>query len=156
MSLQERIEKLNTYFDSMNVSAEEKIIYVRVVFPQGWACSEVTEHNFNVKTVKDELPGYFYFFADINIGFDKIFDAIDYNINFNLDAQEKVNLLREKIIELKKIFEEEEINVLKTMEFKYKKKKAKSKKNKINNNDVLSVSEEKNNKISNDEGDSEC
>ena len=155
LNLQERIENLNIYFDSMNVSAEEKIIYVRVIFPQGWVCSEVTEPNFNVKTAKDEIPGYFYFFADINIGFDKIFDAIDYNINFNLNAQEKVNLLREKIIELKNIFEEEEISVLKTLEFKYKKKKEKPKKNKNNINNMLD-SEKKNNNFINNEGDSEC
>lgn len=123
MNIKERIEKLGMYFQSMNVAAEDNLIYVRVQFPKGWGCSEVTEYNFNVKSVQDEIPGYFYFFADLEVGFDKVFDAIEYNIKFNEEAQAKVALLREKIEELKEIFENEDINVLNTLEFKYKKKK---------------------------------
>lgn len=126
MNIKERIERLGMYFHSMNVAAENNIIYVRVQFPKGWGCSELTEYNFNVKSVTDEIPGYFYFFANMEIGFDKIFDAIEFNIRFNEEAQAKVSLLREKIEELKDIFENEDINVLKTLEFKYKKKKPKT------------------------------
>lgn len=129
MNIKERIEKLGIYFNSMNVAAENNIIYVRVQFPKGWGCSELTEYNFNVKVVTDEIPGYFYFFADMEVGFEKIFDAIDFNIQFNEEAQAKVALLREKIEELKNIFENEDISVLKTLEFKYKKKP--TRKNKI-------------------------
>ena len=110
----------------MNLSSENGIIYIRVQFPKGWGCSEVTEHNFSVKSVQDEIPGYFYFFADMEVGFDKVFDAIEYNIQFNEEAQAKVGLLKEKIEELKYIFENEDIDVLKTLEFKYKKKKQKA------------------------------
>ena len=88
--MKERIERLGKYFHSMKVAAENNIIYIRVQFPKGWGCSEVTEHNFNVKAVKDEIPGFFYFFANMEIGFDKLFDAIEYNIKFNEEAQEKV------------------------------------------------------------------
>lgn len=122
----DRIKKLGTYFNNMNI--DDGIIYVRVCFPKGWGCSEVTEYNFNVKCVEDEVPGYFYFFTNTEEGFEKIFDAIDYNIKFNQDAQDKVNLLRTKVEELKNIFEEEDISVLRTLEFKFKKKKEKNKK----------------------------
>lgn len=127
MGIKERIEKLGSFFISMNLSAENNIIYVLVNFPKSWGCSEITEHNFNVKYVRDEMPGQFYFFANMEIGFDKIFDAIEYNIAFNQDAEAKVNLLREKINELKDIFETEDIETLKTLEFKLKKKKTKKK-----------------------------
>lgn len=130
MNIKERIKRLGTYFNSMNIAAENNIIYVLVNFPQGWGCSEVTEHNFNVKTVRDENPGFFYFFADMEIGFDKVFDAIEYNIKFNEDAQAKVTLLRKKIEELKDIFEQEDIQTLQTIEFKFKKKATKSVKSK--------------------------
>lgn len=130
MNIKERIEKLGMYFHSMNVASENNIIYVRVQFPKGWGCSELTEYNYKVKAVDDEIPGYFYFFADMEIGFDKVFDAIEYNIQFNEEAQAKVSLLREKIEELKNIFETEDINVLKTLEFKLKKKIVKKNKNK--------------------------
>ena len=141
MDIKKRIEKIGNYFNSMNLSSENGIIYIRVHFPKGWGCSEVTEHNFNVKSVQDEIPGYFYFFADMEIGFDKVFDAIEYNIQFNEEAQAKVKLLREKIEELKDIFENEDINILKTLEFKYKKRKLK----KINEQDLNSSSLQVNN-----------
>ena len=136
MNIQERINNLGDYFKGMQVNAENGIIYVTVQFHKGWACSEVTEHNFNVKAVQDEMPGLFYFFTDMEVGFDKIFDAIDYNIRFNEEAQAKVNLLREKIEELRTIFESEDIDTLKTLEFKYKKKVKKTSKNKKDNNEI--------------------
>lgn len=138
MNIKERIENLGMYFHSMNVAAENNIIYVRVQFPKGWGCSELTEYNFNVKAVKDEIPGYFYFFSDMERGFDNLFDAIEYNINFNEEAQAKVSLLKQKIEELKEIFENEDIKVLETLEFKYKKKKnyKKTKKEIVNKEDT--------------------
>lgn len=151
MNIKERIEKLGKYFNSMNLSSENGIIYVRVQFPKAWGCSEVTEHNFNVKSVQDEIPGYFYFFADMEVGFDKVFDAIEYNIQFNEEAQAKVSLLKEKIEELKYIFENEDIDVLKTLEFKYKKKKPKTNKknavtdNAYNKNEIEELNKEEEN-----------
>lgn len=142
MNIKERIERLGVYFNSMNVAAENNIIYVRVQFPKGWGCSELTEHNFNVTAVTDDIPGYFYFFANMDIGFDKIFDAIEYNIQFNEEAQAKVSLLREKIEELKTIFENEDINVLRTLEFKYKKKKPRTVAQKKTSNKNTMLSEE--------------
>lgn len=130
MNIKERIKNLGTYFNSMNIAAENNIIYVLVNFPKGWGCSEVTEHNFGVKAVRDQNPGFFYFFADMEIGFDKVFDAIEYNIRFNEEAQAKVSLLRTKIDELKDIFEQEDIQTLETLEFKFKKKSLKTPKTK--------------------------
>ena len=130
MDIKNRIERLGGYFKSVNLAAENGIIYVLVDFPKGWGFSDLTEYNFNVKVVKNEFPGQYYFFAEMEIGFDKIFDAIEFNIKFNEEAQAKVTLLREKIEELKNIFENENINVLKTLEFKLKKKTKTIKKNK--------------------------
>ena len=152
MNIQERINNLGDYFKGMQVSSENGIIYVTVAFPRGWACSEVTEHNFNVKAVQDENPGVFFFFTDMTVGFDKIFDAIEYNIKFNEEAQAKVNLLREKIEELRNIFETEDINVLKTLEFKYKKKTIKTPKpKKENNKPVIETVEETNEEVKDNE-----
>lgn len=152
MTIQERINKLGEYFKGMQVSAENGIIYVTVQFQKGWACSEVTEHNFGVKAVQDETPGIFFFFTDMEVGFDKVFDAIEYNIKFNEEAQAKVNLLREKIEELRTIFENEDIDTLKTLEFKYKRKSSKVIKSKKNNNKpVMETVEQINEEVINNE-----
>jgi hypothetical protein len=144
--LKDRILKISDFFRTMNVDSTSNIIYVLVEFQKGWACSELTEPNFNVSTVR-ENDTQFYFFAHMDVGFEKIFDAIDYNIKFNQDAQVKVELLKEKISLLKNIFEEEDITVLRTLEFKYKKKKQRNNKNKSNND---SNNNDNNNQIEED------
>ena len=138
MNIQERINNLGDYFKGMQVSAENGIIYVTVQFHKGWACSEVTEHNFNVKAVQDDTPGLFYFFTDMEVGFDKVFDAIDYNIRFNEEAQAKVNLLRNKIEALRSIFENEDIDKLKRLEFTFKKPETKKKAKKVKEPELVS------------------
>lgn len=142
MELSERIKKLGSYFKNMNVVSENGLIYVLIEFPSGWGCSELTEYNFNVNVAREGV-GLYYFFAEIGVGFDAIFDAIDYNISFNEEAQAKVNLLRSMIDKLKGIFEEEDIETLKTLEFKYKKKKSKTNKDvkSVKTNDNISVVE---------------
>ena len=137
VNIKERIEKLKPYFQSMNIASENNIIYVLVQFHKGWACSELTEYNFDVKVVQGETPFSFYFFTDLEIGFDNLFDAIEFNINFNIEAQNKVTLLKEKIEELKNIFEVEDIETLKTLEFLYKKKKNKQSKKNKNKSEII-------------------
>lgn len=147
MDITNRIENIRSYFHSMNVAAENGIIYVLVQFPKGWGCSEVTEHNFGVKTVRDDNPEFFYFFADLTVGFDKVFDAIEYNIRFNEEAQAKVYLLRTKIEELKTIFENEDIEILETLEFQLKKKKTPKNHSKKSKADKLDTTTTKNEPI---------
>lgn len=152
MDIKNRIQNINEYFKSINVHAEDNIIYVLVQFPRGWDCSELTEPNFNVKCAResDEL---IYFFAQIEVGLDTIFDAIEYNINFNKEAQIKVDLLKEKIEMLKCIFEKEDIKTLETLEFKYKTTSKRSKKktnNKNINDNELEINSDNNSDMDND------
>ena len=123
MDIQERIDQIKPYFKNMNVV--DNIIYIELNFPKKWSISDFIVDNFNTKAVQSNCAGDYYFYCSFDDGFEKIFDAIDYTIKFNKQAEEKIQLLLSKIEELKQIFEEEDINVLKTIEFKYKKKKNK-------------------------------
>lgn len=118
--MQKRIDKIKEYFKELNISGN--IIYVTVVFPPKWAVSELLEENFNVKVVPRQDGQGVYFFTDLTNGFDKLFDAIEYTITFNKQAQEKIELLMYKIEELKELFNNEDISTLKTLKFSYKKK----------------------------------
>lgn len=151
MNVQERINKISDYFVSMNVVANDNVIYVLVRFDKGWTCSELTEVNFNVKTtIVADQPYHYYFFSTMDVGFDRIFDAIEFNIRLNTETQEKVNLLRQKIEELKNIFEVEDIKTLSTLEFKYKKKKVRTLKQKDNVVNIESTDDiDEDNKINN-------
>lgn len=142
MSLQDYINGINGYFKEMNII--ENIVYVSVAFPKKWIIDKTIEDNFNVKiTANTKLDnaneiGYYYFAQFDNNIIDNIFNAIKYTINFNLQAEEKIKLLLSKIEELKEIFNEEDINTLKTLQFKYKKKKTKILKDK---NDITDTTE---------------
>lgn len=150
MDIKERINKLGTYFHKMEiVTIEDKqIIYVAIVFPNGWIIDSDLEEKYNV-TVERDSYGTYYFATEIENGVDTVFDAIDYNIAKMKDAIERSKLLSEKTLELKRLFENEEIPVesLRNLTFKYdnsvndviklsKKKKKDEAETETNNKDI--------------------
>ena len=73
-----------------------------------------------------------------------MFDAADFNVKANEEAQEKKDFLAEKTRELQKLVLEEDMSVLKTLEFKLKRKKTSaSTKKKVEENAVEEVVENK-------------
>lgn len=106
----------------------KQFIYLEMIFPKDWGVSGLIKEKFGVNVVKNDTGTGFYFWAPIEVGFDVIFDAADFNIKANEEAQEKKEFLTEKIKELKQLVLEEDMSVLKTLEFKVKKKKTVKKK----------------------------
>lgn len=130
-SVQERITKLGKMFAGMNIGNDnngKQFIYLEMIFPKDWGVSGLIKEKFGVNVVKNDTGTGFYFWAPIEVGFDVIFDAADFNIKANEEAQEKKEFLTEKIKELKQLVLEEDMSVLKTLEFKVKKKKTVKKK----------------------------
>ena len=116
-----RIKAIGQYFREMKVGTGNdgmEYIYVTVYFPHEWMIDSRTTDKFGV-SVSAEDNGLTYFWSDMDGDFSSIFDAIDYNIKINLDAQEKVMLFNKKIEELQDIFSSEEntIEKLKTLTF---------------------------------------
>ena len=126
-SVQERIAKLGKMFSSFNIGNDntgKQFVYLELVFPDGWIVSNMLKDKFQVNVVKNESGTGYYFWAPIDSGFDAVFDAADFNIQANKEAQEKKEFLTEKMKELQKLVLEEDMSVLKTLEFKVKRKKA--------------------------------
>lgn len=118
-------------FAGMNIGNDnngKQFIYLEMIFPKDWGVSGLIKEKFGVNVVKNDTGTGFYFWAPIEVGFDAIFDAADFNIKANEEAQEKKEFLTEKIKELKQLVLEEDMSVLKTLEFKVKKKKTVKKK----------------------------
>lgn len=125
-SVQERITKLGKMFSGLNIGNDgsgKQFIYLEVIFPKGWGVVGSIKEKYGVNIVKNDTGTGYYFWAPIETGFDAVFDAADYNIRANEEAQEKKDFLSEKIKELQKLVLEEDMSVLKTLEFKVKKKK---------------------------------
>jgi hypothetical protein len=125
MSIKERIEKIKEYFKEMQIVTidGEQVIYVIVNFPYGWVIDEMLETKFDVSVQEGEYPTEFYFATSIDNGENKIFDAIEYNIEKMKDAIERAQLLKTKIAELKDIFQNENITLseLRTLNFTWNK-----------------------------------
>lgn len=140
--MQKRIEKINQYFNDFKVC--DGLVFISVDFSKKWQVpsNELLDEMFKVKYVnKNDGTGY-YFFSPIENGMYNVFDAVDFTIEFNLNLEAKTMLLQEKIEELKKLFTELPIEILKTLEFKYSEKKPKNtrknnKKKNINSEEIL-------------------
>lgn len=138
VNINEKIKNIGEYFLGMNVA--EGFIYITVRFPDEWKISNRLEEKYNVKAIRTENDMGYYFFTSMDIGFEKIFEAIEDTISFNEVALLKQQLFMEKIKELQILFEDEPLDVLETIEFKYKKRKGR--KNEVKEKEVETCQEE--------------
>ena len=125
--IKDRIKQIKPYFNGMQVEnvEGEQVIYVVVSFPKKWFIVEGIEEKFDVVVEKGTYEGDYIFITELGKGFDVLFDAIDYNVNEMKIAQERAELLQQKIFELKELFTSEDIPIdaLRKLEFSYKGKK---------------------------------
>lgn len=125
--IKQRIEKIKPYFDGMQVEnlGSQQVIYVVVNFPDKWVIDDTVANKFDVSIAESEdVQNQYFFCAKMEQGFDTVFDAIDYNIEKMLSAQERTDLFKKKAQELRELFENLDIPIesLRTLEFTYKKK----------------------------------
>lgn len=104
----ERIKKVSRYFNEMKVGRTQgggSFIAVEMQFPANWVVVDNLKEKFGV----DAYPhkGLTYFSTSLDNGFDRLFDAIDYNIEKMKAAEERKRLLEEKRKELVSLFSDE-------------------------------------------------
>lgn len=140
MEIKERISNLGTMFKGMKVDTEgqDNIIYVIINFPPKWTIYNDLEEKFGIKVKKSENyegSNQYYFFADMETGFDAIFDSIEYNIDKMNEIQERSALLTSKIKSLKELFEDSDVTIqeLRTVRIVY---------DRLNNEDSFTDSED--------------
>lgn len=131
--IQERIKKTGEYFGGMQVTKvdDTDVIYVIARFPSRWIIDDSVQDKYEVSVV-EQSDGEYLFCAEMSVGFDAVFDAVDHCIQVNKDAMERAQLFQEKINELKEIFgnEENTIKKLRTLEFTFPKQKKETNKKK--------------------------
>lgn len=113
MGIKDRIKKISNYFKEMQIVTidDKQVVYVVVSFPHGWVIDDDIETKFDVTVSEGEMMGEYYFCVDIENGEEKVFDAIDYNIERMKEAIERAQLLSEKTKELRRIFEDENVTL---------------------------------------------
>lgn len=114
MGIKERISKIGAYFKEMQIvtiDGGKQVIYVVVSFPHGWVIDDEIEEKFDVTVSSGDILGEYYFCVEMEVGEEKVFDAIEYNIEKMKEAIERAQLLSEKTKELRLMFEDESITL---------------------------------------------
>lgn len=130
--MNDRIEKIKPYFIEMQIISDDDnntVIYIKVSFPNKWSIpNEIRNEKVNVITM-DDLTNIF--FTDLVNGYDILFDAIEYTIKENKEAEERVNLFHIKVKELESLFKDETTTLeqLKLLTFVFEKPKRNKKTN---------------------------
>lgn len=139
--MQNRINNIIEYFRGFNIA--DGIAYIHVTFPKTWQLpnNNILNNEFKTNVASDNTG--IYFFTKYENGINIVFDAVEFTIDFNKDLEEKTSLFKDKVSELKELFMQEKLDVLKTLQFKFTKKKTTKKK--ISNNDLDKNDEEQHN-----------
>lgn len=143
MSLQERIQKNESYFKGMEIV--NNTVIIKVLYGEKWGAYPTADERIKVAK-SEEVPNEWFYYADYTYTIiDEIFDLIEETIDMNLSAIERLNLFNQKMEELKELFASESLPKLKTLSFHFeeeKQKRNKRKKNVKKENTVEIVEEE--------------
>ena len=131
MSLNEQLIRLSSY--KINFNIYEGTVIISLEYPKDWTVLQVNSND--IQTTSEN--GRQFYWVPLQTDVEKVFELIDETIECNKDIEAKSELFKQKIDEMRKIFLEEDLQTLRTMEFKMKKKKLPKKK----------VTEEKENNI---------
>ena len=113
--LQDEIKKLGDYFRGIEYFNDALI--VKVNFPPRWQV--YTSIDGNIKPAKSEKAiGEYFYYGDMNkVSLDDIFGLIEETIDANKDAELKIQLLNDKVAELKELFKREPYERLSRLKF---------------------------------------
>ena len=131
MTLNEQLIRLSSY--KINFNIYEGTVIISLEYPKDWTVLEINSSD--IQTTSEN--GRQFYWVPLQMDVEKVFELIDETIEYNKDIEAKSELFKQKIDEMRKIFLEEDLQTLRTMEFKIKKKKLPKKK----------VTEEKENNI---------
>lgn len=131
MTLNEQLIRLSSY--KINFNIYEGTIIISLEYPKDWTVLEINSSD--IQTTSEN--GRQFYWVPLQMDVEKVFELIDETIEYNKDIEAKSELFKQKIDEMRKIFLEEDLQTLRTMEFKMKKKKLPKKK----------IAEEKENNI---------
>ena len=99
--LQDEIIKLGEYF--RGIEYYNDAIIVKVTFPIRWQV--YPSANGFIKPAKTDNQGEYYYYGDMSkVTLDDIFNVIEETISANKDAELKIQLLSDKINEIKELF----------------------------------------------------
>ena len=126
MSLFDNISKLGSHFTSIRM--HEGLILIDMKLPKIWKDKEILSSRGDKIQIKlgksndtQKLVSFFSTFDDEGVTL--LVDEVRAVIKWNMDQEEKNNLLNKKMIELQKMFTENNVDALRKLEFEFKEEK---------------------------------
>jgi hypothetical protein len=113
--IQERLNKLKPYVKGMRFVNTTAVVDVQL--KGNW--NILDSDKISVKKGKTEENYFMFFSEDESISFDEILDHVEKVINVNIENEKKLELIKIKIEELKRHFENKSLEVLKTLRFEF-------------------------------------
>lgn len=118
--MQERIKDISEYFRGFEFV--QNLLIIKVQYKDKWDVFGTKDESIKVAPDDKDKNVYFYY-GENTIEYDAFFNLIETTIRYNMEKEEKVALLREKMNELKELFLNENMETLKTLKFTFEKKK---------------------------------
>lgn len=128
LQVEDYISKIGEYFEG--IERYNDALIVRVKLPERWGTYPSSDERIKV-AASEEVPNEYYYYGSSNdVNLEDIFQLILETIQMNKDVLLKIELLKEKVQELKDLFDTKPLEELKTLKFvteTSKKSKAKRK-----------------------------
>ena len=149
-TLQERMNDMKPYFRGIEMYNEA--IMVKVAYPNKWKAYPSEDGKIKI-TPSDSDPNLTYYYADSkDTTYEEMFDLVEQTIKANQDIVLKLKLLRDKVEELKELFQNTPYDDLLNLQFvvgkkpkrKYVKKKKVEKLETVEEENNEEVKEEEN------------
>ena len=120
MSLYNHIEKMEPYFHS--IRKHKGFFIIDIKLPDDWRYKDITFEKkdvvgFKDNGLKDGKRFLSFFSKQVEIDIENSVNTVLEVIESNKEREAKESLLREKMIELKKQFEQTDLDTLKSLEF---------------------------------------
>ncbi len=116
-NIQKRLSGLQPYVIGLRFHGGQPV--VDTMFNEGWDLPE----NSSVKYVTTpETPNYYLLYSEKeDVGIDEILDYAEYVINYNIEREKKYELLKIKVSELEKLFQQTTLIKLQKLQFSFSK-----------------------------------
>jgi len=114
--IQERINQLKPYFRGIKVTENYKIVEFNL--KKTWSIQTGDDIDVQSNESKEKNNVLISMFYSETKTFDEIIDYVEENvINYNIEIEEKENLLKAKVEELKRVFEVKSLDELNKLKF---------------------------------------
>lgn len=115
MKIQDKLTSLRPYV--IGIRYVQNLQIVDAAFKDGWIVAETQKVK---KEIVDSSQNYYMFYSeDPNITIDELLDHVEEIIHFNIEREQKQELLKEKLKELQKIFKDNPLSKLEKLKFSF-------------------------------------